>query len=148
MATKIGSTEARTVLGELLARVGYGGERFILERRGKPLAALISIEDLHWLESIEARETDSSPESVKDVTETYVMDQITESDTQLELRYTTDAQRPSSINLDAGNVFASLAGIWQHLSDDDIRQIDQTLLEMRHQTAKRLAASMQGASDG
>jgi hypothetical protein len=35
MATKISSTEARTVLGELLARAGYGGERFILERRGR-----------------------------------------------------------------------------------------------------------------
>ncbi len=142
MTTKISSTEARTVLGELLARAGYGGERFILERRGKPLAALISIEDLRRLESLESRDTSSSPEPVKEVTEEYVTDQISGYDTQLELRY------PPRTALDAENVFASLAGIWQHLSDDDIRQIDQTLLEMRHQTAERLATLMRGASDG
>ena len=148
MATKISSTEARTVLGELLARVGYGSERFILERRGKPLAALISIEDLQRLESIESRETDSSPESVKEVTEAYVTDQITESNAELDLQYTADARPPSRAALDADSAFASLAGIWQHLSDDDIRHMDQALLEMRHQTAERLAATVQGAGDG
>jgi prevent-host-death family protein len=125
MATKISSTEARTVLGELLARAGYGGERFILERRGKPLAALISVQDLQRLESLESRETD-----IKEI-----------------LPNTADVRLPSKTAPGAENVFASLAGIWQHLSDDDIRHMDRALLEMRHQTAKRLASLMQGAGD-
>ena len=142
MTTKISSTEARTVLGELLARAGYGGERFILERRGKPLAALISIKDLQRLESIESQEKRRPPETIQEVTEEYVTDQIAEFDAQLELRY------PLRTALDAENVFASLAGIWRHLSDDDIRQMDQTLLEMRHQTTERLDSLMRGADNG
>ena len=32
-----------------MARVGYGGERFLTERRGRPLAALVGVEDLKRL---------------------------------------------------------------------------------------------------
>jgi len=34
-------------------RVAYGGERIVLERRGKAKAVLISLEDLALLEGIE-----------------------------------------------------------------------------------------------
>jgi prevent-host-death family protein len=40
MAEKIRVTEAKAHLSALMARVGYGGERFVIERRGRPLAAL------------------------------------------------------------------------------------------------------------
>lgn len=50
MAEKIRATEAKAHLSALMARVGYGGERFIIERRGKPLAALVGVEDLERLE--------------------------------------------------------------------------------------------------
>lgn len=33
-----------------MARAGYGGERFVIERRGRPLAALVGVEDLERLE--------------------------------------------------------------------------------------------------
>jgi len=42
MSRKIGITEARDSLSEVLNRVAYGGERYVVERRGKPLAAMIS----------------------------------------------------------------------------------------------------------
>ena len=42
-------TEAKAQLSALMARVGYGGERFI-ERRGRPLAALVGVGDLERLE--------------------------------------------------------------------------------------------------
>ena len=45
---------------ELMARVGYGGERYLIERRGKPLAALVSVEDLERLEG-ERGDTSSQP---------------------------------------------------------------------------------------
>jgi prevent-host-death family protein len=38
--------EARRNFSELINRVAYGGGRVVVERRGRPLAALISIEDL------------------------------------------------------------------------------------------------------
>lgn len=50
MAEKIRATEAKAHLSALMARVGYGGERFVIERRGKPLAALVGVEDLKRLE--------------------------------------------------------------------------------------------------
>jgi prevent-host-death family protein len=50
LAEKVGVTEAKAHLSELMARVGYGGERFVIERRGRPLAALVGVEDLERLE--------------------------------------------------------------------------------------------------
>lgn len=46
------TTEARDQFAELLNRAAYGGERVVLTRRGKELAALISIEDLRLLERL------------------------------------------------------------------------------------------------
>lgn len=40
---------ARRELAELVSQAGYGGARFILTRRGKPIAALVSIGDLEQL---------------------------------------------------------------------------------------------------
>ncbi len=45
--------EARKNFSELVARVAFGGARVIVERRGKPMAALISIADLQRLEEYE-----------------------------------------------------------------------------------------------
>lgn len=39
-------SDARRDLAELVNQVAYGGRRIILQRRGKPLAALVPIEDL------------------------------------------------------------------------------------------------------
>jgi len=43
-------TEAKQRLGELVKRAAYGGERFVLEFRDKPQAALVSYADLKRLE--------------------------------------------------------------------------------------------------
>jgi prevent-host-death family protein len=43
----------RSNLADTLNRVAYAGERVVLERRGKPLAALVSIADLELLERLE-----------------------------------------------------------------------------------------------
>ncbi len=49
------ATEARDAFGETLNRVAYGKERVVLSRRGKPLAALVPLEDLALLEQLEDR---------------------------------------------------------------------------------------------
>jgi prevent-host-death family protein len=51
--TRLAVTQAREDLAELLNRVAYGGERVVLERRGRNVAALIPIEDLEMLELLE-----------------------------------------------------------------------------------------------
>jgi prevent-host-death family protein len=47
------TTEARDNLAELINRVAYGHERVVLERRGKKVAALVSVEDLTRLEALD-----------------------------------------------------------------------------------------------
>ena len=47
------ATEARNNLLELINRAGYGQERIQIERHGKPIAAIISCEDLARLEALE-----------------------------------------------------------------------------------------------
>jgi prevent-host-death family protein len=50
VAERVRVTEAKAQFSALMARVGYGRERFLIERRGKPLAALVGVEDLERLE--------------------------------------------------------------------------------------------------
>ncbi|MEV5709062.1 type II toxin-antitoxin system Phd/YefM family antitoxin [Actinoallomurus sp. NPDC052274] len=50
MTREVPVTQARADLAELVNRVGYTGERIVLTRHGKPLAALVPVEDLEALE--------------------------------------------------------------------------------------------------
>ena len=58
---KVPVGEAKAHLSELMARAGYGGERFLIERRGKPLAALVGVEDLRRLEGDGGGEASGRP---------------------------------------------------------------------------------------
>jgi len=50
---RVSATEGRKDFADLLNKVNYGGERIVFHRRGKNIAALISIEDLELIEAIE-----------------------------------------------------------------------------------------------
>ena len=50
MAKVISVADAKRNLSELMSRAAYNNERFLIQRRGKPMAALVSIEDLTRLE--------------------------------------------------------------------------------------------------
>jgi len=50
--TTVTSEEVRDGLGELIDRVRYRRERMKVTRRGKPVAALVSVEDLEFLEQV------------------------------------------------------------------------------------------------
>lgn len=56
MTKRVKAAEAKAQLSELVSRVAYGGERFLIERHGKPVAALVSAEDLAKLENGAAKE--------------------------------------------------------------------------------------------
>ncbi|HIC92631.1 MAG TPA: type II toxin-antitoxin system prevent-host-death family antitoxin [Anaerolineae bacterium] len=53
MPTIISAAEAKRRLSELIGRVAYGHERIIIERKGKPMAAVIGMADLTRLEALE-----------------------------------------------------------------------------------------------
>jgi antitoxin Phd len=50
---EVGVHEIRANLAEVINRVAYGGERIVLKRRSKPVAAVVSMEDLELLNSLE-----------------------------------------------------------------------------------------------
>jgi prevent-host-death family protein len=56
--TRVGIGTVKRDISELVNRVAYGGERIVLTSRGKPKAAIVSLEDYQRLEegSAAARE--------------------------------------------------------------------------------------------
>ena len=50
MANVLSVADAKKHLSELMSRTAYNNERFLIERHGKPTAALVSVEDLARLE--------------------------------------------------------------------------------------------------
>jgi len=51
--TRAALTELRTRGRDIIGQVQFGGERILLEHRGRPVAALVSVEDLELLEQLE-----------------------------------------------------------------------------------------------
>ena len=60
MHKRISAAQAKAHLSDLMAQVAYGGEHYVIERRGKPLAALVSVDDLERLE--QGRATSARPQ--------------------------------------------------------------------------------------
>lgn len=53
--TKLATTALRSAFADTINRVAYQGERIALERHGKTVAALVSVDDLELLEALENR---------------------------------------------------------------------------------------------
>ncbi|MBW4559808.1 MAG: type II toxin-antitoxin system Phd/YefM family antitoxin [Mojavia pulchra JT2-VF2] len=51
--TVTSASEARANFQELINRAEYRGDRIVIQRHGKPVAAIIGLEDLKLLEAIE-----------------------------------------------------------------------------------------------
>lgn len=51
--TKLAASQARDAFSDTLNRVAYRGERIVLRRRGKDLAAIVPIEDLRLIQRTE-----------------------------------------------------------------------------------------------
>jgi prevent-host-death family protein len=62
----VGTHEAKTHLSEYLNRVAYRGERIIVERHGKPVAALVSVRDLRRLEDLDRAAPESNDEAARE----------------------------------------------------------------------------------
>lgn len=55
---KVSVTKARALIADIVNKVAFGKERVILDRAGKDVAAVISIEDLRLLERLVEEEED------------------------------------------------------------------------------------------
>ena len=53
MLSKISAADARKKFANIINRVAYGKESFVLTRRGEALAAIVSMEDLKLLQEVE-----------------------------------------------------------------------------------------------
>lgn len=61
MAYEVPVTQARAEFADLVNRVAYGGERVVVTRHGKPIAALVPPSDLDRLESGDQPDQQASP---------------------------------------------------------------------------------------
>ena len=59
MAKRVSAAQAKAQLSALSAEVAFGGQQVIIERRGRPLVALVSMADLELLEQV--RSTSALP---------------------------------------------------------------------------------------
>ena len=66
MINKITTAEARKNFADVVNNVAYGKDTVVLTRRGKELAALVSIEDLQLLQQIEDNQDIEDAWNVKD----------------------------------------------------------------------------------
>lgn len=55
MPRRLNASEARAAFAEAVNRVVYGGERTIIRRHGKDVAAVVPMKDLQTLEALEDR---------------------------------------------------------------------------------------------
>lgn len=63
----VSATEARDKLSEILSHTQYAGDRTVLTRHGKPVAALVSMRDLEALQALEdATDVKRARESIED----------------------------------------------------------------------------------
>jgi len=52
-ADAVTTRELRDKLSEIVGRCAYGGDRFVVKRHGKPVAAIVPIEDLYVAQYVE-----------------------------------------------------------------------------------------------
>ena len=55
MLNKITTADARKKFADIINRVAYSDESFVLTRRGEPIAAIVSMKELGMLQEIEDR---------------------------------------------------------------------------------------------
>lgn len=55
---RLTASKARETFSDTVNRVSYRGERIVLERRGKPIAALVPFADFERLEQLSEEEED------------------------------------------------------------------------------------------
>lgn len=61
MAQSITASELRTNFNDFVNRTAYAGERFIVHRYGKPIAVMVTLEDLRRIEEIKAALQSGTP---------------------------------------------------------------------------------------
>ena len=65
--TRLNASEVRSDFADILNRVAYGGERIVVRRSGKDVAALVCLEDLELLRKIEDRlDNEAAEKALKD----------------------------------------------------------------------------------
>ena len=57
MTTRVSVAKAKAELSALMAAVAYQGQHVIIERRGRPMAALVSVDDLEQIDRERAAST-------------------------------------------------------------------------------------------
>ncbi|HEU63775.1 MAG: hypothetical protein KR126chlam4_00227 [Candidatus Anoxychlamydiales bacterium] len=66
--TSVPLSQAREQLPDIVNKVAYGNKHIILTRRGKKVAAIVSIEELEFIEALEDRiDLEDARKALKDI---------------------------------------------------------------------------------
>lgn len=76
MTRRVAAAEAKAKFSELVSRVAHGGERVIIERHGKPVAALVSIGELEQMPSKGSAPLEDDPWLRSDPNEPEIPDEL------------------------------------------------------------------------
>ncbi|MEO7909104.1 MAG: type II toxin-antitoxin system Phd/YefM family antitoxin [Roseiflexaceae bacterium] len=60
MTKSFSTADIKARLSEMIGKVVYGHERLVVLRRGKPVAAIVSLQDLRRLEALDASGTEKT----------------------------------------------------------------------------------------
>lgn len=65
--TRLAASAARLQFSEIVNQVAFGGERVVLHRHGKDVAAIVPVADLELLEQLESRmDLDAARQALKE----------------------------------------------------------------------------------
>ena len=68
--SSISTSEARRMFSDLLSRACYANERFAVTRKGRPVAAIVPLDDLEAMQALEdAMDVKAARESLRDAEE-------------------------------------------------------------------------------
>ncbi len=124
MTATYATAEAKARLSELVNRVVYGDERVVIMRRGKPVAALVSVEDLHRLESPEAETATQEAEAARQRHDLAIPAETTATKAQ---RTATPASHPMAHDFDT--LRASYLSMTRDALEEQLAEIAVALIE-------------------
>jgi len=77
MLNKITTAEARKKFAKVINQVAFGDESFVLTRRGEPIAAIVSINELKLLQELEdKRDIEDAWEAKNDIGKAIPWDEL------------------------------------------------------------------------
>jgi prevent-host-death family protein len=134
---RVSASEAKTHLSELVAEVVHAGTRVVIEKRGRPVAAIVSMDDFDWLRS--TRGTTAFPAGHEEQAEPSLTDEgfddfvraVYEERRQGVPPHLRSREALERLLTSKGKGALALVGVWSEASDEEIDSFVREIYEAR-----------------